>query len=195
MNKWVSYFIKYNKYFLWCVMKVITCRDSRVHVHNNVPATCGYLPVCPYVTCTRPGKWFSHPVMVRMSSQSSLHDRVKMYVLQKFGTHFKWDIFTFYSFCLGVQCPTKLNTTKKISIYLIFNFFSIILCLINEFKRIVCLRKDNIISHSNNCLYCFKTLQKGFRTTFLITFSFYQMEMIFCTYMSISSLMSMNDIV
>ena len=181
-------------------MKGIACRVSRVHVHSNVPATCGMVsvPVCPSVTCTRPGKWFSHPVMVRMSSQPSLHDRVKMYVLQKFGTleHTSNGIFSLSNlFCLGVQCPTKLNTTKKISIYLIFNFFSIILCLINEFKRIVCLRKDNIISHSNNCLYCFKTLQKGFRTTFLITFSFYQMEMIFCTYMSISSLMSMNDIV
>ncbi len=76
-----------------------------------------------------------------------------------------------------------------------FIFFSIILCLIDEFKRIVSLRKDNIISHSNNCLNYFKTLQKGFGTTFLITFSFYQMENVFCTYMSISSIMSMNEIV
>ena len=76
---------------------------------------------------------------------------------------------------------------------LVFIFFFIFLCFIDEFKRITCLLKVNIVSYTNKCIELFKTLQKGFGTTILITFSYYQIQNIFCTYMSISSLMSMNE--
>ena len=75
---------------------------------------------------------------------------------------------------------------------IVFIFFFFILVLIDEFKRIVCLRKNNIILHSNYCVDCFKTMQKGFGRTFLLTFSYYQIEIVFLTYMGISSLMSIS---
>ena len=75
----------------------------------------------------------------------------------------------------------------------VFIFFFLALCFIDEFKRNACLPKNNIIFHTNKCIDLFKTLQKGFGTTFLLTFSYYQIQNVFCTYMSISSLMSMNE--
>ena len=75
----------------------------------------------------------------------------------------------------------------------VFIIFFVVLCLIDEFKRKVCLCKNNIIKHADNCIDAFKTLQNGFGTTFLITFSYHQIENVFCTYMGISSLMSINE--
>ena len=75
----------------------------------------------------------------------------------------------------------------------VFIFFFVVLSLIDEFKRIVCLRKNNLIQHADNCIDGFKTLQNGFGTTFLITFSYHQIENVFCTYMGISSLMAINE--
>ena len=75
----------------------------------------------------------------------------------------------------------------------VFIFFFVVLCCIDEFKRITYLPKNDIIFHTNKCIDYFKTLQKGFGTTFLITYSYYQIQNVFCTYMSISSLMSMNE--
>ena len=74
----------------------------------------------------------------------------------------------------------------------VFIFFFVVLGLIDEFKRIVCLRKNNLIQHADNCIDGFKTLQNGFGTTFLITFSYHQIENAFCTYMGISSLIAIN---
>ena len=83
---------------------------------------------------------------------------------------------------------------QGINIHLtIFISFFIVLCFMDEFKRIVFLGKSNIIQHANNCIDYFKTLQKGFGTFFLLTFSYYQIENIFCTYMGISSLMLINE--
>ena len=75
----------------------------------------------------------------------------------------------------------------------IFILFLFVLCLIDEFKRIVCLRKNDTIQHAENCIDGFKTLQNGFGSTFLITFSYHQIENVFCTYMGISSLISINE--
>ena len=46
--------------------------------------------------------------------------------------------------------------------------------------------------HANKSIKLLESLQKGFGTTFLLYFSFSQIQNIFCSYMSISSLMS-ND--
>ena len=75
---------------------------------------------------------------------------------------------------------------------LLFIIFFVVLCLIDEFKRIVCLRKINTIQHTDNCIDGFKTLQNGFGKFFLIIFSYHQIENVFFTYMGISSLMSIK---
>ena len=80
-----------------------------------------------------------------------------------------------------------------INIY-VFIFYFVVLCFIDEFKRIACLPiRNNIIFYTNKCIELFKSLQNGFGTTFLVTFSFYQIQNVFCTYMSISSLMSLSE--
>ncbi len=82
MNLKKSYFIDHNKYFFWCDMKVITCRVSRVHVHNNVPATCdcAWVPVpVPLYHVHQAGEVIFTPC--HGQNEPSLHDRVKMYVL------------------------------------------------------------------------------------------------------------------
>ena len=71
-----------------------------------------------------------------------------------------------------------------------FFYFFIIFCLIDEFKRTICMSKKDIILHTNKSIFLFKTLQKGFGTTFLLFFSLYQIQNIFYLYMSISSNMS-----
>ena len=48
--------------------------------------------------------------------------------------------------------------------------------------------KKDIILHTNKSIYLFKTLQKGFGTTFLFFFSLYQIQNIFFLYVSISSI-------
>ena len=75
----------------------------------------------------------------------------------------------------------------------LFVIFFVVLCLIDEFKRKVFLCKNNIIQHADNSIDGFKTLQNGFGTTFLLTFSYHQIENVFCTYMGISSLISINE--
>ena len=74
-----------------------------------------------------------------------------------------------------------------------FFYFFIILCLIDEFSRTLFIFEHDIIFHTNKSVYLFKTLQKGFEKTFLIFFSLYQTQNIFCLYMSISSNMSGNE--
>ena len=67
-----------------------------------------------------------------------------------------------------------------IYIYLLpFIFFFVVFCLIDEFKRKVCLRKNNIIQHAGNCIDNFKTRQNGLGTTFLIFFLIIKLEMFF----------------
>lgn len=71
-----------------------------------------------------------------------------------------------------------------------FFYFFIILSLIDEFKRTLFMSKKDIILHTNKSIYLFKTLQKGFGTTFFFFFSLFQIQNIFFLYMSISSNMS-----
>ena len=61
----------------------------------------------------------------------------------------------------------------------VFIIFFVVLCLIDEFKRKVCLRKNNIIQHAGNCIDNFKTRQNGLGTTFLIFFLIIKLEMFF----------------
>ena len=77
--------------------------------------------------------------------------------------------------------------------FYVFIFYLLLLCFIDEFKRLACIPRNNIIFNTNKCIELFKSLQKGFGTGFLVTFTFYQIQNVFCTYMSISSLMSMNE--
>ena len=73
-----------------------------------------------------------------------------------------------------------------------FLIFFLILSFLDEFKRIIFLRSNGIISHTSKCISLLESLQKGLGTTFLLFFSFLQIQNIFCFYMSISHLMSMT---
>ena len=86
---------------------------------------------------------------------------------------------------------TLINVTF-INIFIFISFF-VILCLIDEFRRITSLPQNNIVLHTIKCIDLFKTLQKGFGSTFMVTFSFFQIQNVFCTYMIISSLMRMEE--
>ena len=68
----------------------------------------------------------------------------------------------------------------------------LILTFLDEYKRKILLPTNNICMHTNKSINLFKSMQKGFGTTFLLFFSFSQIQNIFCAYMSISSLMSIN---
>ena len=77
-----------------------------------------------------------------------------------------------------------------------FLFVFIILCFVDEFKRIVFLRtsRNNVLHHTEKCIDCFKSLQKGFGTAFLFIFFVYQTQNIFCIYnMCISLFMSTHE--
>ena len=62
-----------------------------------------------------------------------------------------------------------INSTFM-NIFIFISFF-VILCLIGEFKRIASLPQNNIELYTNRCINLFKTLQKAFGVTFLVTFS------------------------
>ena len=74
-----------------------------------------------------------------------------------------------------------------------FIIFFLILSFLDEFKRILFLHTNDIILHTTKCINLFSTLQKGFGTTFIFFFSFLQIQNIFCLYMSISFMMSLNE--
>ena len=73
-----------------------------------------------------------------------------------------------------------------------FSMLFLMLTFIDEYKRIILLPTNNIIMHARKSMNLLESMQKGFGTTFFGFFSFSQIQNIFCSYMSISSMMSNN---
>ena len=89
--------------------------------------------------------------------------------------------------CLAVWLFLLINVCSNQ-----FGLCFIILTFLDEYKRIILLPTTKIIMHTSKSINLFESLQKGFGTTFLVVFSFSQIQNIFCAYMSISSMMSNN---